>query len=72
MGVFILAYWLFLAAGNVFKLGLSLLDSLAAATINTTTSTKRYIEKLWATEAAQRVKLMNSVEVDFKLASKSC
>jgi hypothetical protein len=68
MGVFILAYWLFLAAGYVFKLGLSRLDSLAAATINT----KQYIEKLWATEAAQSVELMNSVEVDFKLASNSC
>ncbi len=54
MGVIILAYWLLLAAGYVFKLDLPRLDSLAAAT----TKTKIYIEKLWATEAAQSVELL--------------
>jgi hypothetical protein len=60
MGIFILAYWLLLAAGYLFKLDLPSLGSLAADTTNTstTTSTKRYIEKIWATEAAQSVELV--------------
>jgi hypothetical protein len=54
MGVFILAYWLLWAAGYLFKPDSPCLDTLAAATTNT----KRYIEKLWATEAAQSVELL--------------